>query len=200
MVNDELPIPPFVMTQIETMQPAALIARYQATPQRDHSTFMKICGAFALKLERGLQASLLWWRLEKRPQREPWGTGWGHAFPVASGVLAWRRAGASAQRGHAADAEDTGWHGRGHLGSARRRRRSTDLLRSSTRRLQHRVAGCGDDRPSGASRRQDAVRVPQRAARSAVDRRRRLDQQGLPTHPDADRSRAHLARPATAPT
>src|SRR5215813_8177210 len=94
---------------------------------------------------------------EKRPQESRGEQGWGHAIPVASDVLADRRAGASAQRRQAADAEDRGWHGGGDVRRACRRRRSADLLRAAAGGLRHWLAGCGGDRPSGTSWRQDAL-------------------------------------------
>ena len=78
MVNDQLRELCFSLSSIGTTRLAALISRYPtATGARsfqdlawiipDHSTFMKICGAFALKREPALQSCLLWWRPEKRP-------------------------------------------------------------------------------------------------------------------------------------
>jgi hypothetical protein len=82
MVNDQLRELCFSLSSIGTPRLAALISRYPAAtvceiiPRScldlawiipDHSTFMKICGAFALKREPPLQSSLLWWRPEKRP-------------------------------------------------------------------------------------------------------------------------------------
>src|SRR4029453_4110420 len=61
MVNDRLPEMRFVLAQNETMRLSHGIWPH---PERDHSTFMKICGAFDFKLEPGFQSSLLLWWLK----------------------------------------------------------------------------------------------------------------------------------------
>jgi Family of unknown function (DUF5330) len=66
MVNDRLPEMCFVLAQIETMR---LPHGIWPHPERDHSTFMKICGAFAFKLEPGFQSSLLLWWLKAACKR-----------------------------------------------------------------------------------------------------------------------------------
>jgi hypothetical protein len=116
MVNDQLRQLCLSLSRIGTTKLAALISRYPALPVReiisksfqDHLTFMKICGAFALKREPRFQSSLLWWRSESGLEQSR--RGWGHAIPVADGILAWRRAGAAAQRGHTAHTKGPGWH------------------------------------------------------------------------------------------
>src|SRR4030095_6113408 len=115
MVNDQLRQLRLSLSRIGTTKLAALISRYPALScarsfqdhSRDHSTFMKICGAFALKREPRFQSSLLWWRSESGLEQSR--RGWGHAFPVADGILAWRRAGTAAQRGHTAHTKGPGW-------------------------------------------------------------------------------------------
>ena len=60
--------------------------------------------------------------------------------------------------------------GRRVLGGQGRRLRHAAILRAAARCLRGRIAGRRCDRPSGAGRRQDALRVPQRAGRSERDR------------------------------
>jgi hypothetical protein len=110
MVNDRLRELRLSLSRIGTTKLAVRISRYPVAtvceiiprPCQDHSTFMKICGAFALQEEPGFQSSLLWWRPESGLEQSR--GDWGHAFPIADGILAWCRAGAAAQREHAARA------------------------------------------------------------------------------------------------
>ena len=114
MVNDRLPELRLSLSRIGTglaslvprryrvQDHSKIICRFIPSSFQDHSTFMKICGAFALQEEPGFQSSLLWWRPESGLEQSR--GDWGHAFPIADGILAWRRAGAAAQREHAAHA------------------------------------------------------------------------------------------------
>src|SRR5262249_37731103 len=90
---------------------------------RDHSNFRKSRIAFALKLDKNralartalsrLAASVASnAAITSRGEKQ----GWGHAFPVASGVLAHRRAGVVAKRRYAAVAEVAGRRVRGGVG------------------------------------------------------------------------------------
>ena len=135
---------------------------------------------------------------------KPRGHGAGHAVSAADGVLAERRSGVAAERRIAAGAE--GRMSAPATPCRRRRAAVADMQQfcgAAARRLRGRIAGGGRARPPCAGRRQDALRIPQRASRSA--RHRRVDEdrgrQGgaaaagaaIAAHPHAGRSGAGLA-------
>ena len=140
----------------------------------DHSNFPKIRCSFASKMGKSrrssqprFQASLLGSRLNAASQR-PRGRryrGSGHAIPFANGILAWARAGPAAERRFAARRR------RSQVSTARRSAArppspTATASASASPRPAGRFAGGGRDRASGAGRRQDAVRISQRPART----------------------------------
>ena len=136
-------------------------------------------------------------------------TGQAHAISPANGILADGDSGVPSEWRVAVNVEDQHQPRRGHLGGERRGLRHEAVLRPPVRCLRGGIAGGGGARAASASRRQDALRISERARwaeryRNGHRNRRRQDDpdsadEAVAAYADAGRPRSHVARSAAPP-